>query len=544
MRALPAQAVLALALCSPGWGQLGTPPAEQKKPEENSDRLTPQRSVLSFLSAVRAKDYDRAIEYLNVDKIPRQEQSRRGWTAAKTLAQVLDGAPDFQIGSLSNEPEGNQEDDLPEDRELLYTATDRKIRIEMERRPRGPDGVLVWGFTSDTVSRIASAAQDTFESGFEKHLPAWIVRWTFLETPLWRWVALLAALLLAIPVSRRLALAALRILQPVCHHLDPMGVCNIAALFTSPLRLLLTVILFRVFAAWLPLSALGRFYLDRGVDLATVLAIAWIMARVVDVFAARYQLSLAAKHTSLSRSVLPLLSRVGKGLILILAVTLTLTNWGFDMTAALAGVGIGGIAIALAAQKTIENLFGGFAIITDGPVAVGDFCKFGERAGTVEDIGLRSTRVRTLDRTVVTVPNGEFSSMVLENYSRRDKVWFHPTLNIRKDATAAQLRQIMRAIEEILKRHPKVEPGGLPVRFLGVGSYSLDIEIFAYVSTADYNEFLKIQQELLLPVLDAVAAAGTALALPAQAELAAGNRSEPGIPNGHPARPAEKVPGG
>src|SRR5262249_40589574 len=158
----------------------------------------------------------------------------------------------------------------------------------------------------------------------------------------------------------------------------------------------------------------------------------------------------------------PLLSRILKAVAFVLAVTFTLTNWGFDMTTVLAGLGIGGIAIALAAQKTVENLFGGIAIITDGPVTVGDFCKFGDRVGTVEDIGLRSTRVRTLDRTVVTVPNSEFSGMVLENYSRRDKFWFHPTLNIKKDASAEQVQAILQGAGKIIKSHPKVEAGDLP----------------------------------------------------------------------------------
>ncbi|MGH9647314.1 MAG: mechanosensitive ion channel family protein, partial [Bryobacteraceae bacterium] len=156
---------------------------------------------------------------------------------------------------------------------------------------------------------------------------------------------------------------------------------------------------------------------------------------------------------------------------------------------------------------------------SDRPVAVGDFCKLGDRVGTVEDIGLRSTRVRTLDRTVVSVPNSEFSSLVLENFSRRDKVWFHPTLNLRRDTQPDQVRGVLEAIRRILTEHPRVEVGALPVRFIGAGSYSLDVEVFAYIQTADYDEFLKIQQDLLLKILDAISAAGTALAIPTQASV-------------------------
>jgi MscS family membrane protein len=148
--------------------------------------------------------------------------------------------------------------------------------------------------------------------------------------------------------------------------------------------------------------------------------------------------------------------------------------------------------------------------------------------GTVEDIGLRSTRVRTLDRTLVSIPNAEFSSMVLENFSQRDKVWFHPTMNLRRDTTPKQVRNILEAIRRILTEDPKVETGALPVRFIGAGSYSLDIEIFAYIRTKDYDEYLKIQQDLLLRIMDAISAAGTALALPTQASISySDNQSMP-----------------
>jgi MscS family membrane protein len=175
------------------------------------------------------------------------------------------------------------------------------------------------------------------------------------------------------------------------------------------------------------------------------------------------------------------------------------------------------LAIALAAQKTIENLFGGVAVISDRPVSVGDFCRFGDRVGTVEDIGLRSTRIRTLDRTLVTVPNAQFSSMTLENFAKRDKMWFHFTLNLRRDTTPDQVRDLLKSITRKLADHPKAETGPLPVRFTGVGAYSLDLEGFAYILTRDSDEFMRVQQELILWILDEIEAVGTSLALPTQA---------------------------
>jgi MscS family membrane protein len=139
--------------------------------------------------------------------------------------------------------------------------------------------------------------------------------------------------------------------------------------------------------------------------------------------------------------------------------------------------------------------------------------------GTVEDIGLRSTRIRTPDRTLVTVPNGSFSGMTIENFDRRDKMLFHVTLNLRRDTTPDQVRLLLQSITKLLEDNPKFERGTMPVRFVGIGSYSLDVEIFIYVLTLNGDEFMKIQQDLFLSIMDAVASVGTALAVPTQATV-------------------------
>jgi MscS family membrane protein len=225
--------------------------------------------------------------------------------------------------------------------------------------------------------------------------------------------------------------------------------------------------------------------------------------------------------------VLPLGRQILKLTIFLIAILTVLNAWGYNTNAILAGVGVGGIAVALAAQKTIEDLFGGVSVISDRPVLVGDVCRFGDRIGTVIHIGLRSTRIRTPDRTVVSVPNGQFASMTLENISGRDKIWFHPTLNLRRDTTSEQLLKVLTSLREILTTHPKVETGPIPVRFVGVGTYSLDIEVNCYVKTAVFDEYLAIQQELLLRILQAVEQAGTRLAVPLQESFESSSAPKP-----------------
>jgi MscS family membrane protein len=187
---------------------------------------------------------------------------------------------------------------------------------------------------------------------------------------------------------------------------------------------------------------------------------------------------------------------------------------GLPLTAVLAGLGVGGLAFALAAQSTIENVIGGITLFADRPVRVGDFCQFGDKLGTIEEIGLRSTRVRTLDRTVITIPNAEFVKLQLENFTRRDCILIRTTLGVRYETTAEQLRPTR--LREMLLAHPKVLGEPLRVRFAGFGAYSLDFDLFAYIRTRDWDEFLAIREAIFLRIADIVQEAGTSFAFPSQ----------------------------
>jgi MscS family membrane protein len=179
-----------------------------------------------------------------------------------------------------------------------------------------------------------------------------------------------------------------------------------------------------------------------------------------------------------------------------------------------AGLGVGGIAVALAAQKSLENLFGGISLFADRPVRVGDFFRYGAEVGTVEEIGLRSTRIRTLDRTVVAIPNAEFSNLRLENFAKRDRMRLWTMIGVRYETTPDQLRFLLARLREILWAHPRITDDPARVRFVGFGRHSLDLEVFAYANTDDWGEFLGIREDIYLRFMDAVKEAGTGFAFP------------------------------
>ena len=244
--------------------------------------------------------------------------------------------------------------------------------------------------------------------------------------------------------------------------------------------------------------------------------VVWWLWRLVDLVAERVRNRLLADHPQTAQSVHVLGRRLLKGVALAIALLAGLAAFGVDLTATLAGLGIGGVALAFASQKTLENVFGGILVLSDRSIVVGDVCKIGQYTGEVLDVGLRSMQLRTVNRTVVYVPNGTLATMEVENLSRRDKFLFNPVVGLRYETTLEQLQRVATDIRESLTTDTRVENQTLRVRLARFGAYSLDVEVFAYVTAADYPSFLGVQEELLMRIMGIVKYAGTALAFPSQ----------------------------
>ena len=499
------------------------PSAKPAGPPVNKDPLdrdAPQSTVVEFLEAAHAKDFNKALRYLDLRSMPEDRRLADGTELARQLETILDRDTQFDVGNLSRDPEGDIADNLAPNRDRVDTfhVNGQTLELDLERVTLH-SGLSVWLFSSDSIARIPLIAQMTNNSVIERHLPLPLVNLQLIGTPLWRWIGLVVLAFALAAFSKLLSRLALWLTQHFIKRMAPSWDLGLLQTFLGPLRLLLSVSLFRGGMEWFAPSALLRLYLGRVLALLFFWGVFWLCAVIIDVIVRHLRGRLEARHRAFSYSVLPLSGRIAKILVFALIIAAVLTAWGYNTTTLLAGLGIGGVALALASQKTIENLFGSVAVISDRPVSVGDFCKFGNQVGTVEDIGLRSTRIRTLDRTLVTVPNGSFSTMALENFDRRDKTLFHVTLNLRRNTTPDQMRTVLQSITNLLKDNSKFETGPMPVHFSGIGAYSLDIEIFMYVLTLDGDEFNKTQQDLFLSILDAVESAGTALAVPTQANI-------------------------
>lgn len=482
-------------------------------------RTSPRSTMLAFLEACRAGNYSVAAHFLDLRDKSALDRAKMGSGLALQLQDILDHSPDFDLEQLSDSPAGDLSDGLSPDVDTIETYGVGKTEITLTiHRVAGKNGGEHWLVTPESLSRLPELHALMVETPFERKLPSQLVTTKFLDTSLWQWMAylLLAGLLLVLSrLFSRWVLAAVNAVLSLLSKSEWKALHE----FARPIWLLLSIIVFRAALEAIGGSVLVRLFITRALMFLFFLSLAWLAADLVDVFAGRIRSRLSPRQRAVSYSVIPLFQRVAKIALFAFAALVTLSHWGYNTNTLLAGLGVGGLAVALAAQKTIENLFGGISVISDRPVLVGDVCQFGTQVGTVEDIGLRSTRIRTPGRTLVCVPNAQFSTMTLENLSARDRFWFHQTLKLRGDANTAQIRQVMEGIESLLREQANVDAGTLPVQFTAIGNYAFELRISAYMNTMNEDDFNRMQSDLLMRILEIVEAAGTGIAVPVQESL-------------------------
>jgi MscS family membrane protein len=470
-------------------------------------RSTPRSAVLGFLHTAQEQNYTVAAQYLEANSANRDLPMQ--------LKTVLDRRLNIDLAAINNDPAGDQTDGLAPARELIGTISTSEGSVPVALHRVNSANGEIWLFSADTLAKVPAIFRTIEPSIIERYLPGVLTETQLFGAALWRWIALLLMVPVAIALALIVAKLVLWITAGFARRTTTDLDDEIIAKLCGPLRLFLAVSFFHPGLLLLALPLLTRQAVG---DLETMLAAAafvWFLLRLIDIAAERTRAALVRTHRFAATAVVPLGRRILKVLAVVSISLVVLDNFGFQMSTVLAGLGVGGIAVALASQKTIENLFAGISIVIDQPVRVGDFCKFGDNVGTVLDIGLRSTRIQTLDRTVITIPNAQFAAINIENFGPREKVWFHPVFGLRIDTTADQMRYVLAGIRKLLYEHPKVEAGAR-VRLIGFAADALTLEIFSYVLTADYNEFVAIQEDLLLRILEVIADAGTSLAMPVQ----------------------------
>ncbi|WP_420133702.1 mechanosensitive ion channel family protein, partial [Rhodopseudomonas sp.] len=426
---------------------------------------------------------------------------------------------------LTTYPAGVGAAGLPPDQDKFGAVRTTSGSVDLiAQRVEDKDGNKIWLVSTRTVAELPSLSRTVISSMVDRLLP-YSLRddYRFAGVPVGHW---LAVLVLAV-VSFLLVWAIISSLLWVVFRLRNRQDSRLRKVLSAsafPIRLFFTVWMLRVTMVLAGVSIVARQHMSSVTEILGWIALSWIVWRVVDALGEFTIARMTLRGRLSMLSAVTFIRRVVKFALVAFAAIAGLNALGYNVTAGLAALGIGGIAIALGAQKTIEHLVGSLTLVTDQPMRVGDFCKFGETMGTIEDIGMRSTRIRTLDRTLITVPNGTLAALPIENFSRRDKFWYHPTLDLRYETTPDQLRTLMTSMREMLLDHPKVDSPGR-VRMIGFGPNSLKVEIFSYVHAVDMDEFLEVQEELSLRLMELVEAAGTGFALNSQTLYIARDRA-------------------
>jgi MscS family membrane protein len=526
---------------------LGQEPTNPLKPP---DRSSPRAALKTFLDAgdavgaFLARDYlpsptraefhrlislgDQLLPGLDLSQLPPATRVKAGRAAALALYDTLNR---IHLPPSDEIPTADHLNQLAGTNATRWTIPNTEIVLV-----RAPNGSHSGGFqfSAETVAKADEFYERIRGLAYTRPIPlenlrelvilggGWLVPSTWIQalpawlrSPLvgqagWKWIALglilgifALFLRLAYRLSRRGSSE-----HPFLHALAQVALPAFL-LLAVPAVLYLTLVQINLrggAASVIELAATAVMYL----------AGAWISWRVAPVIAEAIIASPRIAPESIDAHLIRICTRVlgiiaGAALLGVGADRLGLPVYGI-----VAGLGVGGLAIALAAQPTIENLIGGLNLFADKPIRVGDFCRCGSDEGTVEAIGIRSTRIRGVDRTLTTIPNAALSKLSIVNFAQRDRMLLKSVIGVRYETSPEQLRYLLVKIRELLLGHPRLHPDPVRARFIGFGACSLDIEVLAYVTTKDRAEFLGIQEDILLRIMEIVAESGTGFAFPSQ----------------------------
>ena len=474
--------------------------------------------------------FRRATDCLNLSEVPPRLKKDTGIEATLLLKEILDR---IKVPLYSEIPDAkavaaNQElsrwtipgtqinivkaEDGPKVGKFLFSPRTvnrlREFYKQVEQLPYKPDATE--GFYEFYISTPASLAPSTKLDQFFLDMPDWL-NTRYGDQTLWQWIILWISFVITIGIlygSLRWNLWRAAALVPPQRTWVRLVSPLIALACSSALHDFL--------GEWVNITGDLLLIVSIGLEIIWWMLILLTLVLLSNALAETIIASPKINSKGLDAGAIRIVFRLSSLTLGIVVLILGLERVGIALAPLLTGLGIGGAALALAARPTLENIFGGLTLFADRPVRVGDFCRFGEKMGTVEEIGLRSTRIRGIDRTVISVPNAEFSHMELVNFSQRDRILLETTIGLRYETTSEQLRFVLVKLREMILAHPKLLEDSSQVRFVKYGDYSLDVEIYVYADTRDPDEFLGIQEDVLLRVKDIVEAAGTGFAVPSQ----------------------------
>lgn len=483
-------------------------------PQDALGRGTPRGAAKGFLTASAEFNFEKASQYLDTRNLPEPAEGTSGAELARKLSHVLSRTVWIDDYNVSDQPEGLKGDGLPSFRDELVVVKTREgdeYPIWLQRVPR-EDGEMIWKISNRSVALIPELYDEFSYPPLVEKVRGWFPEdASFLGLEAFKWFILIVVSLAAWPVLWILGWGVSRLFSSPESPTYPL----IRKAFTGPVVLLAILAIVGILLAELGASAAAQQVMDART--VTIIALVWAAWVFINLFKVHKQQRLLARDRPGAAKLMQPISTLLKLLVLMFALLFWLHNVGFNITTVLAGLGVGGLAVALALQKPIEDMMGALSIFSQAPFRVGDFCRYGDVFGFVEDIGLRTTRIRTLEHTVVSVPNGRIAYQVIENISYREKIRYKPTLRLRYDTSLEQVARIRDDIEQILANHERVHDEPVRVRFTDFEQDAILVKVHSFLKTTEYPEALAIGEELNMAIMSIVENAGARFALPGRA---------------------------
>jgi MscS family membrane protein len=491
-------------------------PAPREQPSAPVDLLgreNPRSAIMGLLKCMQEENYGTAALYLQAP--PGQKDIPQLVKQLRALRPKFRGNPNL----LTDDPQGVVESGLPpgQVRAGMWKVGDKTVPVILVRVD-DPSAGKIWLISKESVAAIPglyAQLQRSSPSFAERIIPSTLRRRQVFEMSIAQWLAWL----LSIPLSWLLAWLLATLFSFPSWMRSKLQRRPFTTVWKSRLGLILKcIIAISIHAYCVHLLApplLYSIYYYRLLAVLLVGCLLWLVSAIADRGYQHVANRMRAQKTG-GESLVIVMQRLNHILLLLIAILAALAITGVNVKTTLAGLGIGGLAIALAAQKSLENLIGGISLLMDKAIRVGDFCKIGDQMGIVEDIGLRSLKMRTLDQTLAVVPNGLLAQMQFQNLARRTKLLITQTFSLRIETSAEQLRSVLDGVQNMLDQHPAIEPKSCRLRVANFAGASFQMELFAYAKTGDGAEFTLIRQEVLLKISEIVEASGTKLAAPTQ----------------------------
>lgn len=399
---------------------------------------------------------------------------------------------------------------------------------------RAPDGTWHWPRSSlDRIDVLDQERSFLSESTIAR-LPDWM-RSDLFGIEVWQFLALSMIFVLGLIVRKIIQFVVKRRVSKLVARLGREGVAHLVGSFASPGATLVMAVMLRLLYPQLRLPYAATVLLNLSVRMMVVVSIVWATYRFVDVFA-NYMAAKAAKTESkLDDQLVPLVRKALKVVTVIAGVLAILQNLNVNVASLLAGLGIGGVAVALAAKDTVANFFGSIMIFVDKPFQIGDWINVAGVEGIVEEVGFRSTRVRTFYNSLVTIPNAKFTELSVDNYGKRRYRRVYSTLRLTHDTTPEQMQAFVEGIRAIIRANPHTRKDYYEVHMSGFGEHSLDVMLYYFFEVPTWSDELRERHNVYLEILRLAKELGVTFALPTrtvhvETQAAPGAKREPPPP--------------